>query len=133
MSNNRSELNAWLAGALKALAHPKRLEIYRKLVDCCGTEAFCRQEGMTACVSDLGEGLEAAPSTVSHHIRELRIAGLIEAERRGKEVHCRVSRKALAEISDYFDLLKGKCCQTGVQCTPQLGKESANGPERQDS
>jgi len=30
---------------------------------------------MRACVGDLGDGLELAPSTVSHHLKELRRAG----------------------------------------------------------
>ena len=38
------------------------------------------------CVGDLGRGLDIDPSTVSHHIRELRQAGLIRMEKRGKNI-----------------------------------------------
>jgi len=40
------------------------------------------------CVGELGKGLEIDPSTVSHHIRELRQSGLIRMERRGKNMLC---------------------------------------------
>jgi DNA-binding transcriptional ArsR family regulator len=46
-------------------------------------------------VSDLGKGLEIDPSTVSHHIRELRQAGLIRMERRGKNMLCWVDRETV--------------------------------------
>lgn len=60
---------------------------------------------MTACVGQLGEGLGVAPSTVSHHIKELRYAGLIRVEKRGKEVHCRVEGEALADLVEFFNSL----------------------------
>jgi DNA-binding transcriptional ArsR family regulator len=40
------------------------------------------------CVGELCKGLEIDPSTVSHHVRELRQSGLIRMERRGKNMLC---------------------------------------------
>ena len=39
-------------------------------------------------MTELGKGLEIDPSTVSHHIKELRVSGLIRMERRGKNIVC---------------------------------------------
>lgn len=59
----------FLADRLKALADPKRLLIFHMLM-----------EGMQ-CNCELGESLGMAPNLVSHHLRLLREAGLVEAER----------------------------------------------------
>ncbi len=45
------------------------------------------------CVGELGQDLEIDPSTVSHHLKELRRAGLIRVERRGKHILCWVDRE----------------------------------------
>ena len=55
-----------LAEYFKALGHPIRLRIFRRLL----------QEGATSC-GDLVAGLPAAQSTVSQHLKILREAGLI--------------------------------------------------------
>lgn len=97
--------------ALRALSNPTRLAIFRRLVDCCGSSGFCAGEDLTPCVGDLGAGLDAAPSTVSHHLKELRIAGLIAVERRGKNVHCRVNKVTLENLANFFEFLKEECRQ----------------------
>lgn len=60
----------------KALADPRRYEILRKLG---------RHERATTC-SDMRECLDISPATLSHHMRELEIAGLIQSEKEGKFV-----------------------------------------------
>ena len=79
--NNDIEL---LAARLKALSNPGRLQIFRQLALCCETGASCGtdEQAMRRCVGELGRGLDLAPSTVSHHIKELRQAGLVRVERR---------------------------------------------------
>lgn len=92
------------AAAFKALGNPHRLKIFTKLITCCtpGTKAYC--EDNTACVGDLGQDLGIVPSTVSHHIKELKNAGLIKVERQGKNVISWVDPKMLAELSRFFDI-----------------------------
>lgn len=46
-------------------------------------------------VGELGEELNIAPSTVSHHIKELRHAGIIVVERRGKNIECWLNEEAV--------------------------------------
>ncbi len=57
---------------LAALADPARLAIVRQLAD----------DGMT-CACDFGCCADLSQPTVSHHLRVLREAGVVRAERRG--------------------------------------------------
>ncbi len=83
-----------------ALANPNRLLLMLRLIDSCGPDDSCStDDGMTAYVSDLSEGLDIAQSTVSHHLKELRQAGLITMTRRGRNVECHVNTEALAELT----------------------------------
>lgn len=59
---------------LKALADPRRMEIIERL---------SAQEGCSAC-ADIRECLPISAPTLSHHLKELETAGLIEIAREGK-------------------------------------------------
>jgi DNA-binding transcriptional ArsR family regulator len=61
-----------LAGVFKALADPTRVAIVSRLAS-----------GEKCCVCDLTSAFELSQPTISHHLRILREAGLVEAERRG--------------------------------------------------
>ncbi|MGD8200289.1 ArsR/SmtB family transcription factor [Ornithinimicrobium sp. W1679] len=76
-----------LSGLLKALADPVRLRLYSRIADADGE----------TCVCDLGDVGVSQP-TVSHHLRKLREAGLIQSERRGTWVYYRPVRDALAPL-----------------------------------
>lgn len=58
-----------LAALLKALAEPRRLLILNLLIE--GVQCNC----------ELGDLLEMTPSLISHHMRILREAGLVEVEK----------------------------------------------------
>jgi ArsR family transcriptional regulator len=104
MSKRRSEDVTALCAMLKALSHPQRLRMFLKLEECCGpTSCAASAEGMARCVGDLGANLGLAASTVSHHLKELRQAGLIQVERRGKRVECWTSEDALLRLAAFFD------------------------------
>ena len=109
MSNYRTHDIVWMAEAFRALANPHRLRIFLRLVDCCGPGArVCHEEEVPCCVGDLGRDLTVAPSTVSHHLKELRRAGLIEMERKGRTIECRVDPRLLTELGEFFRLPPGK-------------------------
>lgn len=105
----------------KALGDPTRLRIYTFLGSCCcpvavGDEGEVRSAaGPTAgdvCCHITGS--EKVTSTLSFHLKELRTAGLIHMEKRGKNMVCSIRREALRKLAAYFDVEResgGECCQ----------------------
>ena len=81
-----------LAGLFKALADPTRVAIVNRLAS-----------GETCCVCDLTDAFELSQPTVSHHLRILRDAGLVEAERRGTWAYYRLVPDAIERLRDVFD------------------------------
>ena len=73
---------------LQILAHPIRMQIL----------AILGQSGQAVCVCDLEGALPVKQPTVSHHLRLLREAGLIDCERRGLWAYYFVQRDALAVL-----------------------------------
>lgn len=65
-----------LAGLFKALADPIRLQLYSRIV-------AAKDEVCVCDIQDVG----VSQPTVSHHLRKLREAGLIDCERRGTWVY----------------------------------------------
>ncbi len=64
------------AALFKALADPIRLRLYSRIAACAGETCVCD-------IQDVG----VSQPTVSHHLRKLRGAGLIDCERRGSWVY----------------------------------------------
>jgi ArsR family transcriptional regulator len=82
-----------LADRLKVLAEPKRLLIFHLLME--GVQCNC----------ELGGNLDMAPNLISHHLRVLREAGLVDMERDavdGRWIYYSVNRKALTELNQAF-------------------------------
>ncbi len=75
-----------LAAALRVLADPARLRLLSIISACAEGEA---------CVCDLTEPLGLAQPTVSHHLRVLADAGLVEREQRGRWAYFRVNTEPL--------------------------------------
>ena len=103
MSKPRIDIGR-LAAAFKALGSPHRLRLLVRLVSCCAPGTVCSgpEEEVRRCVGDLSGDLDLAPSTISHHLKELRQAGLVRMERRGKNVDCWVDGEALQNLSAFF-------------------------------
>jgi len=78
-----------LAGALKALADPARLRLLSLIQ---------AQPGHEACVCHLTEPLGLGQPTVSHHLKVLLNAGLVEREQRGNWAYFRVREEPLAAL-----------------------------------
>ncbi len=96
-----------LALIFKALGDPTRLRILQTL-RCCSPDVEIDEEGQCRPAGSLsvGEvccGLDQAMSTVSHHLKELRIAGLIRTEKRGRWIYCSVNPEALEPIQAFLD------------------------------
>jgi ArsR family transcriptional regulator len=107
MSNHRDENTEKFAEMFKALSNPHRLKIFLRLVSCCqpGTVTSIKtnmEPEACACVGELGQDLGIVPSTISHHIKELRQAGLIHMERRGQKIECWVDPETVAALKGFF-------------------------------
>ena len=105
MSNYRKYDLEKMAGMFKALSNPNRLRIFLRLISCCvpGT-IHSIDEGESTYVGDLGRDLGIVPSTVSHHIKELRRAGLIQMERRGQKIECWVDPEVIKDLAGFFSV-----------------------------
>jgi ArsR family transcriptional regulator, arsenate/arsenite/antimonite-responsive transcriptional repressor len=79
-----------LAGAFKALGDPVRLQLLSMIASHASGEV---------CVCDLTPAFTVSGPTISHHLRVLREAGLIDHERRGTWVYYRPVREKLAALS----------------------------------
>ena len=55
------------------------------------------------CVGALGKDLDIAPSTVSHHLKELAQAGLIKMNRRGQNTECQVDPEVVKIVAEFFN------------------------------
>jgi ArsR family transcriptional regulator len=87
------------AELFKALADPARVRIVNALAT--------SDEPVCAC--HLYEPLGLAQPTVSHHLKKLVEAGLLEREQRGKWAYFSLKRDAVEKLAAVADL-KGVCC-----------------------
>jgi ArsR family transcriptional regulator, arsenate/arsenite/antimonite-responsive transcriptional repressor len=96
------------ARILKALGDPTRLRIFEFLCTCAGTmavgEAGEVRQVTGACVGEVCCSATdiCSSSTVSHHLKELRNAGLISMSRQGKNTVCAVVPEAVTLLASYF-------------------------------
>ncbi|GAA2621416.1 metalloregulator ArsR/SmtB family transcription factor [Actinomadura fulvescens] len=86
---------AELAKVFKALSDPVRLRLLNLIASSPGGEA---------CVCDLTGPFDLSAPTISHHLKVLRQAGLIQGERRGTWVYYRPVPEALTRLSGLFAL-----------------------------
>lgn len=90
-----------ISGVFKALSSEQRIKVFNLLLEneakpeCCG--------GMLKTFSVACDLLKVSRSTVSHHIKELEQAGLIECERQGQSVCCQINQTSLLEAAVFFN------------------------------
>ena len=79
-----------IAPLLKAIADPVRLRLLSLVASCAGHEA---------CVCDLNDAFDLSQPTISHHLKVLHEAGLLDREKRGVWVFYRVRAEALEGLA----------------------------------
>lgn len=79
-----------LARMFKALGDPVRLRLLSLVASHAGGEA---------CVCEISETFDLSQPTISHHLKVLRSAGLLDCERRGTWVYYWVIPSALQQLS----------------------------------
>jgi ArsR family transcriptional regulator, arsenate/arsenite/antimonite-responsive transcriptional repressor len=87
------------AELFKALGDPARVRIVNLIAT--SPEAVC------AC--EFNDSLGLSQPTVSHHLKKLTDAGLLEREQRGKWAYFALKRDAVDKLAAVADL-KGACC-----------------------
>ena len=87
------------AELFKALGDPTRVRILNLIA----------RSGGEVCACDLNEPVGLAQPTVSHHLKRLVDAGLLEREQRGKWAFFSLNRDAVEKLAAVADL-KGVCC-----------------------
>lgn len=97
--------------ALKSLADENRLRIVMLLAD------------GERCICDLASTLEESDALISHHVKQLREAGLIRTRRVGRWLHCSLEPSAFQVLATHLSQIgeraaeaaasaKGECCST---------------------
>jgi ArsR family transcriptional regulator len=97
MSDEAAEATAEL---FKALADPARVRILNLLAT---------SQDEPVCVCHLTEPLGLSQPTVSHHMKRLLDAGLVEREQQGKWAYFSLKSDAVDTLASVADL-KGVCC-----------------------
>jgi ArsR family transcriptional regulator len=85
-----AETAAVLAPAFKALGDPIRLQLMSMIASAAGGEV---------CVCDLTPAFEVSGTTISHHLKVLREAGLVDAERRASWVYYRARPALMRQLA----------------------------------
>jgi ArsR family transcriptional regulator len=80
-----------LAGVLKAIADPTRLRLLSLIQ---------AHDGGESCVCELTGSLDLSQPTISHHLKVLHEAGLLERDKRGVWVYYRAVPGALSALAE---------------------------------
>lgn len=98
----------------KAIGDPVRLRMLSLIAS---------HQGGESCVCDISPAFDLSQPTISHHLKVLREAGLLECERRGTWVYYRVVPSALAQLSAVLAPERGVLA--GSDCTLDAEVEAA--------
>jgi ArsR family transcriptional regulator, arsenate/arsenite/antimonite-responsive transcriptional repressor len=79
-----------VAPLLKALADPVRLRLLSLVAS---------RQGGEACICDLNEAFDLTQPTISHHMKVLHDAGLVDRDKRGVWVYYRIRPQALSALA----------------------------------
>ncbi|MDY6807517.1 MAG: metalloregulator ArsR/SmtB family transcription factor [Actinomycetota bacterium] len=105
-----------LARMFKALGDPVRLRML---------SIIASHQGGESCVCDISPAFDLSQPTISHHLKVLREAGLLDCERRGTWVYYRVIPAALEQLSAVLATESGVLPGSACACAPAEPFEEA--------
>lgn len=91
-----------LARVFKALGDPTRLAIFELIREAVDPDEGHSSKELQNSISQIAAQFELSLSTVSHHIKELRGAGLVRCERRGQSIYCSIESDVLDRVGGYL-------------------------------
>ena len=97
-----------LAAMFKALGDPVRLRLLSLIAS---------HPGGQACVCEISSSFDVSQPTISHHLKMLRSAGLLDCERRGTWVYYWVIPAVLQQLSSVLNV-NDHVIETSPQCCP---------------
>ena len=93
----------------QALSDPTRLAVFQCIRGCGGATAYDLEKGCcdaaepgAVALCDVKCQVPCAPSTLTHHLNVLRDAGIIETERRGRQVFVQIQIGRLALLAQFL-------------------------------
>ncbi|MGN5236365.1 MULTISPECIES: metalloregulator ArsR/SmtB family transcription factor [unclassified Rhodococcus (in: high G+C Gram-positive bacteria)] len=98
-----------LARMFKALGDPVRLRMLSLIAS---------HENGESCVCDIAPSFDLSQPTLSHHLKVLREAGILDCDRRGTWVYYRVIPSALEQLSAVLAIETGVIA--GSACAPEV-------------
>jgi len=97
---------AELAPIFASLAGEARIGVLRavreKVLSCSDLEN-CDLSERCCDVSELAETLGIALPTLSYHLRELRLTGLVQTQRRGRHVYSAINPAKMAQVTHFLE------------------------------
>jgi len=106
-----------VVAALTALAHETRLSVYRLLVQ-------AGPDGLV--VGAIGDSIGIPPASLSFHLKELSIAGLVNVRRSGRYLHYSAE---FGRMNDVIAYLTENCCG-GMPCLPVCSPVTIDLPKK---
>jgi DNA-binding transcriptional ArsR family regulator len=112
MTGRKQQWEQIAADALAALGNRSRLRIFKLLV---------RAGRDGANIGTIQRMLGIPATTLGHHLGTLTKAGLVDQERRSREVICTANYKAVSDVLEY---VREECC-AGLEATQSSSDEAA--------
>ncbi|MGE0854380.1 MAG: ArsR/SmtB family transcription factor [Hyphomicrobiaceae bacterium] len=112
MAERKQQREQIAADALAALGNRSRLRIFKLLV---------RAGRDGANIGTIQRMLGIPATTLGHHLGTLTKAGLVDQERRSREVICTANYKAVSDVLEY---VREECC-AGLEATQSSSDEAA--------
>jgi DNA-binding transcriptional ArsR family regulator len=118
-----------LALIFKALGDPTRLGIFEMLRCCSGVgrgvevgEAGELRPAGSLSVGEVCCRFQGSMSTISHHLKELRLAGLIRMEKRGRWIYCSLNPTVLDQVRAFLDRPHPELCPDDLLVPGELSR-----------